>query len=147
MGMDVVILSPETEEFLRQLDGLSNNSLIHRNEVSILLELSGRHDRKTQLAELAFGAKFCWNLFSVMKRIGPGAKGYEHLMSEYNENVVKVISSLKGLLGPSPDEVRKQFEEKFFINTQTSLQAQIELFHDISWIKNWSIDHKSDTPA
>ncbi len=146
-GMDVVVFSPETEVFLKRLDGLSNNSLIHRNEVGIVLELSRRHDQRTQLAELAFGAKFCWNIFSVMKRIGPGVEGYERLMSEFNENVVKVISSLKVLLGPSPDEVRKQFEEKFFVNTRASLQAQIELLHDISWIKNWSIDHKSDRPV
>ncbi len=142
-----MVLSPETEQFLEQLDRLSNNSLIHRNEVGVVLELSRRNKQQAPLAELAFGAKFCWNTYSMLKRIGPGAEGYEQVMSEFQQNAVETLSLLTVILRDATDDVRTLFEGKFFISTQESIQAQIELFRDISWIKNWTIDHRSETPV
>jgi hypothetical protein len=117
--MNAVVISKETEQFLEQLDRISKDSLVHRSDIGIILELTHSHNLKTQLAELAFGAKFCWNTYSTM-------------------------SLLKVLLGHSTDDICTHFKNKFFSVTEASLQTQIELLHDISWIKNWSIDHKMD---
>lgn len=144
--LDAVVFSTQTERFLEQLDRLSNTSLAHRNEIGILLELSRGHDRQAQLAELAFGAKACWRMYSIMQRIGPVGEGYDRLMSEFHVNTVKLLTSLRALLEYSSDEVREHFDKKFFTSTPASFQTRIELFHDISWIKNWSIDHNTDMP-
>jgi hypothetical protein len=141
-----VVFSKETERFLEQLDVLSNNSLVYRKEVGTLLELSRAPDAREQLAGLAFAAKFCWSSYSIMKRIGPGAEGYDRLMSEFNENAVKSLGAISELMKHSSDEDRAHFDEIFFSNTQASLQARLDVYHDLSWIKNWLIDHTTDVP-
>lgn len=143
-GLGPVELSSDTEEFLERLDRLSNHSLVHRNELGDILELVRQHDLQARLDELAFGAKFCWNIYSTMTRIGTGAEGCGRLMTLFSENVINSIMLLAMIVEHSPEDVRKHFEQIFFPDTRESLQARIELLHDISWIKNWSIDHRSE---
>jgi hypothetical protein len=141
-----VVLSKETERFLEQLDVLSNNSLVHRKEIGTLLELSRDRNAREQLAELAFTAKFCWSSYSIMKRIGPAGESYDRLKSEFDENAIKSLSAIRELLKHSSDEDRAHFDEIFLSNTQASLQARLDLYHGMSWIKNWLIDHNTDLP-
>ena len=144
--VDTVVLSTETERFLEQLDTFSKNSLVHRTEIGFLLELSRNREGRALLAGIAFGAKVCWSTSILMKRIGPGAEGYERLLSEFQSTMEKTLLDLSTLLEHSPEDVRTHFTEKLFADTPNSLQVRIELFHDISWIKNWTIDHQTDVP-
>jgi hypothetical protein len=144
---NTAVFSKATELFLEQLDVLSNNSLVYRKELGILLELSRHRDAREQLARLAFAAKFCWSTYSIMARVGPAAEGYDRLLAEFNDNAGKSHDSIKRLLIYATDGDRSAFDRIFFSNTQESLRARLDFYHDLSWIQNWLIDHNTDIPV
>ena len=78
-----------------------------------------------------------------MTRIGPSGEGYDKLSEEFEANSVKVQELLRSIAGGMPAEDRTVFNGAYLAQTAPAFQAMMELVHDLSWLKNYSIDTRA----
>lgn len=132
----------ETLQFLDGVEKWADQKLHYRQEIAELVELAAPQRQEQVFEEVVFLSKFLWNTYNVLKRIGPQGEGYEPLSAEFKYSLEKTVGLLKNLMNRGPTELKQKFESSFFAMSQESMNNLIRLFHDLSWIKNYSIDTK-----
>ena len=138
-----MVISQETTSLVSSLQNFSRERLHHPDDLSLLIELSKLHRHDQVLDDLTFIAKFLVNTSAVMKRIGKNGEGYEVLASEFAENLEKALNFVRLLVKEAPDDVKRRFTAGYFEMTPEAVDRLMQLLHDISWLKNWNIDHRS----
>jgi len=139
-------LSSPVAVHLAALDLLSHNRLACRPDLALLLELAYRAQQEKDLEELSYLGKFCARTFGIMRRIGRNGEGYDRLSAELSANLEKVRSLLRSLLSTKPGNPAEEFAVRYLALTPESVQNLLALMHDLSWHKNWSIDHPGESP-
>ena len=135
-------VSQETRRFVQDLDEYSSRRLKNRDDLAQIIELA-RTQRKLQvLDDIAFFGKSLWNTFNTMQRTGPAGEGYDKLSNLFNDNYEKVSTLIRTLVKEAPEDVKEHFKAKFFSPTHEGMSQMMNLIHDVSWLKNWEIDHK-----
>lgn len=135
--------SKQTKELLAQITETSKNSLQRAMDLGTLLELSHQYDKQIALEDLAFTAKFLTKTMELMKRIGQSGDGYDALYTEFSSNIVKSHKILKSIIENAPPDVNKLFTSQYLFRNTTAMENSMKLFHDLSWYKNYLIDHQS----
>jgi hypothetical protein len=138
-----MVVSQETESFILSLQNYSRSTLHHADDLASLIELSRIHNQRQVLDDVCFLSKFLVNTNTVMKRIGKDAEGYGKLSYEFTENLEKALTFIRLLVKEAPDDVKKHFTSTYFGMTHGGLNSLMELLYDITWLKNWKIDHRS----
>ena len=138
-----MVVSQETESFILSLQNYSRSTLHHADDLASLIELSRIHNQRQVLDDVCFLSKFLVNTNTVMKRIGKDAEGYGKLSYEFTENLEKALTFIRLLVEEAPDDVKKHFTSTYFGMTHGGLNSLMELLYDITWLKNWEIDHRS----
>ncbi len=138
-------LSPPITDLVAALDAFARNGLRRREDLGTLLEVAARTDRVRLLDELSFDAKFASRSMEIMRRIGKDATGYDGLEREVSAALARVGERLRALMQDAPDEERRRFTSRYFAMTGDSLGQLLDLLHDLSWYKNWQIDHRGRT--
>ena len=138
-----MIVSQETESFVASLQDFSHRALRRSADLASLIELSRIHHQRQVLDDLTFFSKFLVNTKSVMSRIGTEGEGYTKLSFEFTEKLEKASTLVRLLVKEAPGEIKKHFTDEYFVTTQNGLNAMMELLHDVAWLKNWEIDHRS----
>ena len=138
-----MVVSQETASRISSLLDFSQQKLHHADDLASLIELSRIHNHAQVLDDLCFVSKFLVQTKSVMGRIGSDAEGFDKLSHQFAENLEKATTFVRLLVKEAPDGVKKHFTSTYFGMTPQSLIALMELFYDISWLKNWDIDHPS----
>ncbi|HCV42317.1 MAG TPA: hypothetical protein DGH68_02450 [Bacteroidetes bacterium] len=133
-------LSEQTIHLLASLDVFSGRKLTRHNDLGILIELSGLHNRRAVFDELVFLAKFASKTYGIMQRSGTHGEGYDNLSREFTGAIEKSISLIDTLLIDSPIEDRQHFTSTYLTMTPESLQRLLALCYDLSWYKNWTMD-------
>ncbi len=136
-----MVVSQETAVLISSIQDFSGGKLHRADDLASLVDLSRLHNHGQVLADVCFLSKFLINTSNVMKRIGKGAEGYDKLSSEFTENLEKVSTFIRLLVKEAPDDLKRHFTSTYFGLTQEGLNAFMELLHDITWLKNWDIDH------
>ena len=136
-----MVISQETVSFVSSIKEFSRGRLRRADDLAVLIELSRLHHRNRLLDDLSFIAKFLVNSSSVMKRIGQTGEGYEKLTAEFSANVEKASAFVAELLTTAPSDVGRRFEDTYLRMTPDTLSSLMQLMHDLSWLKNWNIDH------
>jgi hypothetical protein len=136
-------LSPETAALISQLRTFSDSKLTRENDLGLLLDLALRNAQESLLENLSFYAKFVSRTYGIMKRIGKVGNGYDRLLEEFTENLTKATDLARSLVTNGSPEVRHHFASTFFATTPEALDNLLALFYDLSWYKNWLIDHQS----
>jgi len=134
-------LHPSTRKLLDALQSFSQNKLSRREDLGILIELATRHDMHTALDDLSFLAKFLHKTYGLMHRIGKDSDGYEKLSREFGENLEKAATLVRTLIENGPEEVTKRFTSEYLGLRADALENFLELMYNLSWYKNWLIDH------
>ncbi len=134
-------LSASTSVALGVLDAFSGGKLTRRSDLGLLLELSSRANLHSLLDELSFLAKFTSRTHRILQRVGRGGEGYEVLSREFSEGIEKATSLARTIIESAPPEFRRQFERSYLSLTPEAIQNLLALFYDLSWYKNWQIDH------
>ncbi len=135
-------LRPETSKLLAELQTLSGDRLTRVNDLGVLLDLGTGPPAAAALQELSFLAKFLSRTYGIMKRIGPGGNGYGTLLSEFNDNLRKVTARVQELLAAAPPGMREHFRTTYFAMTPEAMENFLALLYDLSWYKNWLLDHR-----
>jgi len=138
----VVEISPETRDFVRQLNDFSAHKLTHQDDVAVLLELTRTNNLRRELEEIAFLAKFLSNTHTILKRSSNDADGYNKLSQEFRSNLEKVVAALRGIVAEAPSTTREVFSSRYFSVTAEGFENLINLLYDLSWLKNWIIDKR-----
>lgn len=136
-------ISLETQEFVRQIDDFSHHKLTYRAEVATLIELARWKKEEHRISEIAFLAKFLSNAYGILKRSSPETQGYEKLTKEFQENLDKAVQELRGLLENATAETRERFSSRFLSMTAEGFGNLMTLLYDLSWVKNWYLDHEA----
>ena len=134
-------LSKSTTELLTSLNLHSQFKLTRQNDLGILIELSAVNNQHEVLEKLSFLAKFASKTMSIMTRIAKDGDGYDKLSHEFTETMGKATTLLNALLQDAPAPTRQQFSFTYLSLTPDSLQHLLALCYDLSWYKNWLIDH------
>ena len=138
-----MVISQETASLVSSLQNFSRERLHHPDDLASLIELSKLHHHDQVLDDLTFIGKFLVNTSVVMKRIGKEGDGYATLAHEFAENLEKALTFVRLLVKEAPDDIKRRFTSGYFGITPEAMDRFMQLLHDISWLKNWNIDHRS----
>lgn len=136
-------LSASTSGLLSALDDFSRHRLTRQEDLGILLELAFRRQLAGALGELAFSAKFVSRTHGIMKRIGKDGAGYVALEKQFGEQLEAATGLVRMLTADAPEGTRDRFAREYFSLTPDALGNLLALFYDLSWYKNWLIDHET----
>lgn len=137
-------ISPDTAAALAALNSFSGGKLVRAPDLGVLMELAVRSDRRASFDELSFLAKFLHRALGIMKRIGKSAEGYDKLSAEFNASLEKATEIVRELVAGAPSAEAARFQGEYLAMTPVSFDALLELLYDLSWHKNWLIDHDGD---
>ena len=138
-----MVVSQQTSSLLSSLQDFSKQKLRHAEDLASLIELSRLRRQSQVMDDLSFVSKFLVNTKGVMERIGKAGEGYDKLSFEFAEGLEKASTFVRLLVKEAPDDVKRHFTSAYFALTPESLNLLMELLYDLSWLKNWEIDHPS----
>ena len=138
-----MVVSQDTATLIASLQEYSGQKLRHADDLAILIELSRTRNQQQVLEDLSFLSKFLVNARAVMERVGAGGEGFDKLSFQFAENVEKASTFVRLLVKEAPEETKRHFTSTYFSMTSAAVNSLMELFYDISWLKNWNIDHSS----
>lgn len=134
-------LSQTTKTLLSEITTLSGNTLQRAMDLGTLIELASLHSRQQVLDDLAFSAKFITKSFELMQRIGKDGNGYEKLAAEFTAQVTRSQELLRAMLVSSDAMTNANFSGNYLEMNTLTLENLMKLYHDLSWYKNYRIDH------
>jgi hypothetical protein len=134
-------LRQTTKTLLSEINTLSGNTLQRSMDLGALLEVADLHSRQQVLDDLAFSAKFIVKSFELMQRIGKDGNGYEKIAGEFSAQIKKSQELLKQLLIPADAMTNAHFAGQYLEMNTLTLENLMKLYHDLSWYKNYRIDH------
>jgi len=133
-------LSQTTKALLSNIDAASGHRLQRSIDLGALLELAHQHALQNMLDDLAFCAKFLSKSFDLMKRIGKDGEGYDKLETEFTAQLKKSHTLLTCLLEKADSMTKSHFASMYLSMDTIAMQNLMQLFHDLSWYKNYLID-------
>jgi hypothetical protein len=139
-------LSQPVADHLAALEALSEKKISRGEDVAFLMQIAYSTGREKELEELSFQAKFCVRTAGIMKRIGRNDDGYNRLAAELSASLEKVQSLLGLFLAAVPDDAAENFSRRYLALTPSALENLMVLLYDLSWHKNWHIDHPGESP-
>jgi hypothetical protein len=137
-------VSSTTSSLLRALESFSGQKLTRAQDLGILIELAALHSREDALRALSFQAKFASRAHRIMERIGSRGEGYDTLAQEFALSLETATSEIRILLADAPGDVRTAFEAEYLSMNSGSMEHLLSLLYDLSWYKNWLIDHPAE---
>ena len=137
-------LSPSTSALVDALDAFSQHKLTRKNDLGILLELATQADAKTALQELSFTAKFISRTYGIMQRVGAKDRAYEGLSRQFAEQLERAETLGRSLLRQAPVGTQEAFASTYYARSPEALERHLALLYDLSWYKNWLIDHRTE---
>jgi hypothetical protein len=135
-------IRPDIEEFISQLEVYTKRKLNYPVEIGELLQIVKQTGLVSEFEGLIFQAKFLVGTQEILKRIGPGADGFEKLSTEFQSSVKKSIDFLNMLVERASSDVARKLTDMFIVQETESFNRLMKLFSDLSWIKRWHVDRK-----
>jgi hypothetical protein len=139
-----MLLSPSTSTLVDALDVFSQHKLTRKNDLGVLVELATQSNAKAALGELSFTAKFISRTYGIMRRIGPQDAAYGGLSRQFAEQLEKAEALERSLLQHASAATRGDFASAYHDRTPEALDRHLALLYDLSWYKNWLIDHRTE---
>lgn len=139
-------LSSPAEDLFGLLKRYSGDKLTRPEDLALLLEAASQHKALDTLEELSFHAKFVANASGALQRVGPTETNAARLSAELQTEIANVTRLIRLLLAHSPLFIQERFAATYFATTPGALQNFFALCYDLSWYKNWLIDHPDGAP-
>ncbi len=130
----------DIKEFIQQIETSSGKKFYFPDEAAFLFELSLKTEKQLAFNELLFHSTAVTKTHDVMKRIGPGADGYEKLAVEFQSNAQRVVELIQEIIHQTEQE--QTFGKQFLAFETESFLRLTQLCVDLRLIKNWEVDGK-----
>jgi hypothetical protein len=134
-------LRQSTKTLLSEINTLSGNTLKRSMDLGALLEIADLQSRQPLLDDLAFSAKFIVKSFDLMQRIGKDGNGYGKIAEEFTAQITASQRMLKQMLEQADAMTKAHFTGNYLEMNTLTLENLMQLYHDLSWYKNYRIDH------
>lgn len=90
--------------------------------------------------DACFHAKFVVRSQEVLRRIGPGADGFDKLSAEFQAGVERTMTLLRTIVKEAPGPERDRFVAGMLAVDGAALERFLSLCVDLARIKNWEVD-------
>jgi hypothetical protein len=134
-------LSHPAEDLLRTLKRYSGDKITRTEDLALLLNAASDHNELGTLEQLSFHAKFVANASKVLQHGASAEVNAARLSDELQSEISNVIRLARVLLTHSTLAVQDRFASLYFSATPEALKNLFALCYDLSWYKNWLIDH------
>ena len=138
----MVTIHTKTIAYIDAVEQFARRKFRFREEIALLVEVSQNDNSKRLLDELAFHAKFVSHSYNILKRVGFDSDETKKLSSEFRTELEKSSNLLRRILLEAPQDMRDQFLPRFLSISNESMKAFLDFLHELSWIKNYSLDHE-----
>jgi len=81
-----------------------------------------------------------------MQRIGHSGEGYDKLAREFGSAIAEITALVQRLTDHAPEEDKRRFASSYLQLSVHALDELLSLLSDLSWYKNWKIDHPDQKP-
>ena len=135
-----MIVRPDIAEFVANLEVFGKRKLNYPVEIGEILQIAFQTGLTNEFEELIFQAKFLTRTQDVMRKIGNEAEGFEKLSAEFQTGINRSMELLKILVGSSSVDIIRKYSDTFFAMETEGFLRLMNLYSDLSWIKNWQID-------
>ncbi|MDZ4711716.1 MAG: hypothetical protein SGI89_05255 [bacterium] len=130
--------SKNAKVLVTKISDHSESNLKNLFEVTTLLEISKAEEMNGRFRQLIFSAKYVNGLKSVLGNRAINKDQYmEKIFGEFNTNIQKVVSILDEMTVQSKENVRKFFNDKYFLMNHESIANTMELIEDLSLCKEY----------
>ena len=79
-----------------------------------------------------------------MQRIGAQDRAYKELSRQFAEQLEKAEALGRLLLQHAPAGTQEVFASTYYARSPEALERHLALLYDLSWYKNWLIDHRTE---
>src|SRR5262245_6279122 len=110
----------------------------------MLLQLASSANRVREFEHLAFLSNFATHSYRTMQRIGRQGEGYDRLYGEFSNAVEESRTIVRELATSAPESERNEIETSYLQITPDSFENFLALLSDLTWYKNWTIDHPQE---
>lgn len=134
-------IQPDTKDLIDAVEQFARRKFRYRVEVALLIDLAMSDGEKKLLDELTFHAKFVSHAFNILRRSGTLTDETNKLSAEFKNELEKTSKLLHMMVKGASEDSRNQFSARFLSLSHESMDNLLALLHDLSWIKNYSLDH------
>ncbi len=127
----------DAQLIIDEVNQFSNNKLKLKNELFIIINSAIKNNQKEQLSDLAFTSKYVKGLMRVLltAQNNPEVKNFEQIQNDLSTNIQKSIELIKDILINESDEIKNEFQNKFFEVNNVSFENFNLLLSDLEWLK------------
>jgi hypothetical protein len=132
----------ETKSFLDDVEVFVHRKFQFRHDIELLVESSESGGMQSEFQHLIFYAKFLSNAYSVLKRVGFSSEEAEKLSVEFKTNMNKAVSILEMIINKISEHEKKRFLSTYCSLSQEGINSFLMLMYELSWVKNYLLDHE-----
>jgi hypothetical protein len=136
-------LSLDTQKLLDAVETSNNRKLMHRSEITYLLDTAKVRKMERVFEDIIFHAKFISHAQVVLKREGAATEQTQKLSFEFQQAIEKTFGLLNTMLLDSSQRIG--FESRFLTLTPESLAQFFSLLQDLAMVKNYFLDMEQAT--
>ena len=125
------------KNLIDEAEKFSNITLNRKEDVSLLLNCSLKGDKKEVFAELAFTGKYISGLTSVLSKGQniPEVENLDNVKKDLSDNFESFIGKLREIISQESEEIKKRFEDEYFILNPQSFNNLKMLAADFEKVK------------
>jgi hypothetical protein len=129
-------ISDDTKAVVQFLNEYTKGNLRKVNDLEYIFEIAATYDGNDELNRLVFAGKSVWNIASKLKKVVHGTEGIELLEKELLRNIDEMIRLMRKISEFAEIDVKKRFDDIYFVETSGALKNLIDLGHDLSVFKD-----------
>ena len=110
-----------------------------RADLALLLDCARGNEEVFE--QIAFYAKFLSKAHAILQRSGPGGEEVSRLSAEFGEKLGETSSLIGVLTASRPGGAASEFAARYLVRSQEGVERLLGLLYELSWIKNYRIEH------
>ncbi len=131
-------ISEDTRRVIDFLEAYSESGLRKKNDLEVLLEISASRGDFAFANKLIFTGKSVFQLYKTSKKsIGNSA---DSIKTQFISSIEELRHLLRTAVDDADEQIKKRFDETYFVDTNGAVANLIDLSHDLSILKDLQTD-------
>ncbi|HOM05384.1 MAG TPA: hypothetical protein PLU67_07825 [Candidatus Kapabacteria bacterium] len=131
-------ISDDTRRVIEFLEAYSEEGLRKKNDLEVLLEISASRGDFAFANKLIFTGKSVFKLYKTFKK--STGNNADALKTQLSSSIEDLRRLLRSATDDADEQIKKRFEETYFVDTNGAVANLIDLSHDLSVLKDLQTD-------
>lgn len=131
-------ISDDTRRVIEFLEAYSEEGLRKKNDLEVLLEISASRGDFAFANKLIFTGKSVFKLYKTFKK--STGNNADALKTQLGSSIEDLRRLLRSATDDADEQIKKRFEETYFVDTNGAVANLIDLSHDLSVLKDLQTD-------